>query len=40
VASTLYKYPTNSLIGVAIVAMGIPIYFIWGVRQVRKVNGV
>jgi APA family basic amino acid/polyamine antiporter len=29
VASTLYKYPTNSLIGTAIVAAGIPVYFLW-----------
>jgi APA family basic amino acid/polyamine antiporter len=40
VLSTLYKYPTNSLIGVAIVATGIPIYFMWGVSQARKANGV
>ena len=40
VASTLYKYPMNGLIGVAIVATGIPIYFIWGVSQARKANGV
>jgi APA family basic amino acid/polyamine antiporter len=32
VASTLYKYPANSLIGVAIVAAGIPVYFLWSSR--------
>jgi APA family basic amino acid/polyamine antiporter len=30
VASSFYKYPTNSLIGAAIVAAGIPLYFFWG----------
>jgi APA family basic amino acid/polyamine antiporter len=40
VASTLYKYPTNSLIGLAIVTAGIPIYFMWGVRQIRNGNGI
>jgi APA family basic amino acid/polyamine antiporter len=39
VASTLYKYPMNSLIGAAVVATGIPIYFIWGVSQAPKKMG-
>lgn len=29
VASTIYKYPTNSAIGLAILAAGIPVYFLW-----------
>ncbi len=33
VGSSFYKYPTNSLIGLAIVATAIPIYFLWGARN-------
>jgi APA family basic amino acid/polyamine antiporter len=33
VISTTYKYPVNSAIGLAIVASGIPIYFLWRARQ-------
>lgn len=29
VASTVYKYPSNSAIGLAILASGVPAYFIW-----------
>jgi len=29
VASTVYKYPANSAIGLAILASGVPAYFIW-----------
>jgi basic amino acid/polyamine antiporter, APA family len=29
VASTIYKYPANSAIGLAILATGIPVYFLW-----------
>jgi APA family basic amino acid/polyamine antiporter len=29
VASTVYKYPANSAIGLAIVAAGVPVYFLW-----------
>ncbi len=32
VASSFYKYPVNSLIGLAIVAAAVPIYFLWGAR--------
>jgi APA family basic amino acid/polyamine antiporter len=36
VGSSFYKYPTNSLIGAAIVVAGIPLYFLWGTRRVGK----
>jgi APA family basic amino acid/polyamine antiporter len=36
VGSSFYKYPTNSLIGAAIVVAGIPLYFFWGARRVGK----
>ena len=29
VASTIYKYPANSAIGLAILAAGVPVYFFW-----------
>jgi APA family basic amino acid/polyamine antiporter len=29
VISTVYKYPANSGIGLAIVAAGVPVYFFW-----------
>ncbi|HWZ31579.1 MAG TPA: amino acid permease [Bryobacteraceae bacterium] len=29
VASTIYKYPANSAIGLAILAAGVPVYFLW-----------
>jgi APA family basic amino acid/polyamine antiporter len=38
VGSSFYKYPTNSLIGAAIVVAGIPVYFIWGTRRARTRN--
>jgi basic amino acid/polyamine antiporter, APA family len=33
VAATVYKYPANSAIGLAIVASGIPVYFLWRGRN-------
>jgi len=33
VANTLYKYPRQSVIGLAIVLTGIPVYFLWRWRQ-------
>jgi APA family basic amino acid/polyamine antiporter len=32
VANTLYKYPANSLIGLAIMLAGVPVYLIWSGR--------
>jgi APA family basic amino acid/polyamine antiporter len=33
VASTVYKYPFNSGIGLMIVAAGVPVYFFWRWRR-------
>ncbi|HYG79950.1 MAG TPA: amino acid permease, partial [Pyrinomonadaceae bacterium] len=33
VASTVYKYPANSAIGLGIVAAGVPVYFFWRSRR-------
>lgn len=33
VAATIYKYPINSAVGLAIVATGIPVYFLWRGRR-------
>lgn len=33
VAATIYKYPENSLIGLALMLAGIPIYFLWKRRK-------
>jgi APA family basic amino acid/polyamine antiporter len=38
VGSSFYKYPMNSLIGAAIVAASVPIYFLWGARNARNRN--
>jgi APA family basic amino acid/polyamine antiporter len=32
VIATVYKYPANSAVGLAIVLAGIPVYFLWGRR--------
>ncbi len=29
VANTIYRYPANSLLGMAILGVGIPVYFVW-----------
>jgi len=34
VANAIYRYPSNTLIGMAILAAGIPMYFFWKRRQV------
>ena len=36
VANTLYKYPANSLIGLAIMLAGVPVYFVWRRRGVER----
>lgn len=35
VVSTIYKYPGNSAVGLAIVLAGIPVYYFWGRRNKR-----
>ena len=36
VANTLYKYPANSLIGLAIMLAGVPVYYIWSRRRATR----
>jgi basic amino acid/polyamine antiporter, APA family len=38
VLSTIYKYPMNSAIGLAILLAGVPVYFIWG-RSKKVASG-
>lgn len=38
VANTLYKYPRNAAIGLAIVLAGIPVFFLWRWRASQRVN--
>jgi APA family basic amino acid/polyamine antiporter len=33
VINTIYKYPRNSLLGVAILVLGLPVYAFWAARQ-------
>ena len=33
VANTIYKYPANSLLGMLILLLGLPVYFLWRWRQ-------
>jgi APA family basic amino acid/polyamine antiporter len=33
VGNTIYRYPSNSLVGMAILAAGIPVYFFWSRRR-------
>jgi hypothetical protein len=32
VASTVYRYPANSAVGIAIMLAGLPVYFFWSRR--------
>ena len=36
VASTIYKYPGNSVIGLAIMCSGVPVYFLWSRLERKK----
>jgi APA family basic amino acid/polyamine antiporter len=33
VANTIYRYPQNSLVGYALLAAGVPVYFLWARRK-------
>ena len=33
VANTIYRYPANSLVGMGILAAGVPVYFFWSGRR-------
>jgi APA family basic amino acid/polyamine antiporter len=33
VLNTIYRYPRNTVIGVAILLLGLPAYFLWRRRQ-------
>jgi APA family basic amino acid/polyamine antiporter len=33
VANTIYRYPSNSLIGAGIIAVGVPVYFFWSRKR-------
>ena len=33
VANTIYRYSANSLVGIAILAAGVPVYLFWGGRR-------
>jgi APA family basic amino acid/polyamine antiporter len=35
VANTIYKYPANSLLGFAILLLGLPVYWLWSKQQGR-----
>ena len=36
VANTMYRYPGNSLVGMTILAAGVPVYFVWSRRSSRR----
>jgi basic amino acid/polyamine antiporter, APA family len=39
VAATVYKYPANSAIGLALLASGVPVYFLWRKRKPDREGG-
>src|SRR5690242_11460444 len=39
VINTIYRYPANSLVGMAILLAGIPVYFLWRARNIRTAQG-
>jgi APA family basic amino acid/polyamine antiporter len=36
VANTVYRYPQNSLVGYALLAAGVPVYFLWARNSTTK----
>jgi APA family basic amino acid/polyamine antiporter len=38
VANTIYRYPENTLIGMAILLLGLPVYALWHLRQKKLVT--
>ena len=40
VANTIYRYPANSLVGMAMLAAGVPVYLVWSARRrVKRLSG-
>src|SRR5262249_15677444 len=39
VANTIYKYPENSLLGMAILLLGLPVYAFWRRRRKQEAHG-
>jgi APA family basic amino acid/polyamine antiporter len=39
VLNTMYRYPANSLVGMAILLAGVPVYFFWRSRQAPSAKG-
>ncbi len=38
VINTIYKYPRNTLVGMAILLAGVPVYFLWRWRRTPGIN--
>ena len=36
VINTIYKYPANSLLGMAILLLGLPVYAFWAAKQKQE----
>jgi APA family basic amino acid/polyamine antiporter len=36
VGNTVYKYPENTLVGMAILLLGVPVFWLWARRQSRR----
>ncbi len=39
VGNTIYKYPENTLLGMAILLLGLPVYWLWARRQKKSPQG-